>query len=182
MNKDYRIFVGAFPREELADCIQALRQHYDPRTAAITAPHVTLAGTYWRSGQPTSENEAGTIARLRATAARIEPFDLVLGGIRAFLPKSRPVIYLGVEKNPALLAARRALVEALGQDRQRHFSPHMTLAMRLKGAAAQVMLDELRGGEWDSQRWTATITELRLMARGSDDPTWHSIARLVLST
>jgi hypothetical protein len=58
----------------------------------------------------------------------------------------------------------------------------MTLAMRLKGAAAQVMLDELRGGEWDSQRWTATITELRLMARGPDDPTWHSIARLVLST
>jgi hypothetical protein len=43
---DYRIFVGAFPEGDLADRIQAVRLQHDARTARITAPHVTLAGTY----------------------------------------------------------------------------------------------------------------------------------------
>ena len=58
---DYRIFVGAFPEGDLADRIQAVRLQYDAKTARITAPHVTLAGTYWRSGPPIPENEATTI-------------------------------------------------------------------------------------------------------------------------
>ena len=44
---DYRIFVGAFPGGDLGESIQAIRARYDPKTARITAPHVTLAGTYY---------------------------------------------------------------------------------------------------------------------------------------
>jgi hypothetical protein len=54
---DYRIFVGAFPEGEVAERIQAVRSRHDAKTARITAPHVTMAGTYWRRGPATPENE-----------------------------------------------------------------------------------------------------------------------------
>jgi 2'-5' RNA ligase len=63
---DYRIFIGAFPTGELAERIQAVRLQHDAKTARITAPHVTMAGTYWRSGPATPENERDAIARLQA--------------------------------------------------------------------------------------------------------------------
>src|SRR5512139_1213362 len=110
-NQDYRIFIGAFPEGELAERLQDLRRRYDPKTARITPPHVTVAGTYWRSGPPTVENEAKSIARLQAIRDRVLPFDLVLGGIHTFPPANRPVIYMGVTAIEGLLAARRALLQ-----------------------------------------------------------------------
>ncbi|GAB4159035.1 MAG: hypothetical protein Fur0021_29490 [Candidatus Promineifilaceae bacterium] len=50
---DYRIFVGAFLTGELAAHMQQVRCRYDAVTAGITPPHVTVAGTYWRTGSPT---------------------------------------------------------------------------------------------------------------------------------
>ena len=67
---DYRIFVGAFLSGELHEGIQAVRQWYDAKTARITPPHVTLAGTYWRGGPATAENEAEAIAAWKRYAAR----------------------------------------------------------------------------------------------------------------
>ena len=57
---DYRIFVGVFPTGDLADRVQGLREQSDPVTARITAPHVTLAGTYWHTGPATPQNETET--------------------------------------------------------------------------------------------------------------------------
>jgi 2'-5' RNA ligase len=136
---DYRVFVGAFPKGELGKHIQALRQRYDPPTARITSPHVTLAGTYWRSGPGTPNNEVETIAKLNAVAGQI-------------------------------------LVEALGEDKHQDFQPHLTLAMRLSGAAVNTMLVDLRNSQWETQRWVAPIRELRLMQRGPGEPAWRSIA------
>lgn len=178
---DYRIFVGAFPGGELTRRIQALRAHYDPRTARITPPHVTLAGTYWRSGPATPQNEAGAIARLQALQGAIPPFKLRLGGVRFFPPMSRPVIYLGVEVTAELLAARRMLLEALGPDKHRQFTPHLTLAMRLGEPAARSMLDDLQDSEWHRALHPAPIHELCLMQRGPNDPVWRTIYRLPLS-
>src|SRR5512136_1599922 len=90
---DYRIFVGAFPTGELAERIQAVRLQHDAKTARITAPHVTMAGTYWRSGPATPENERDTIARLQNVQGRLQPFELALGGVESFLPFNN-VIYL----------------------------------------------------------------------------------------
>lgn len=178
---DYRIFVGAFPTGEPARRIQALREHYDRRTARITLPHVTLAGTYWRSGPPTPQNEVGTIARLHGLQGTIPPFNLLLGGVRFFPPLSNPVIYLGVEVTSELLAARRILLEALGADKHRQFTPHLTLSMRLGEQAARAMLEELEASEWNQERKPAPIHELCLMQRGPDDPAWRTIYRLPLS-
>ncbi len=78
----------------------AVRRQYDPVTARITPPHVTLAGTYWRSGPATPENEADAIQKLGRAAGKIASFELVLGEVKSFLPKDRPVVYLGVEIAP----------------------------------------------------------------------------------
>ena len=61
MPGDYRIFVGAFPTGDFVDRVQALRKQHDPKTARITPPHVTLAGTYWRQGPATRDNETESI-------------------------------------------------------------------------------------------------------------------------
>ncbi len=177
---DYRIFVGAFPEGDLAQRIQAVRTRYDPKTARITATHVTLAGTYWRSGPASPENEVQTIRNLQAAAIRIQPFELVLGGVHAFPPAANPVIYLGVELTEGFLKARRTLLDVLGQDKHRQFTPHLTLAMRLKGSAARNMLADLQANEWGTSHWRAPVKALQLMQRGPDDPAWRSIARLQL--
>ncbi len=83
---------------------------------------------------------------------------------------------------PGVLAARQALVEALGPDKHGgHFKPHLTLTMRLDLPRTTVLWDDLQRSEWHTGRWTVRIVELSLMQRGSDDPAWRSIARLTLA-
>jgi 2'-5' RNA ligase len=84
MSSDYRIFVGAFPQGEIATRIQAVRERLDPKTARIIPPHVTLAGTYWRSGPSVPENEAALIRRLQAIQGQIPAFPRLLGKVQTF--------------------------------------------------------------------------------------------------
>ena len=177
---DYRIFVGAFPEGDLADRIQAVRLQHDARTAGITAPHVTLAGTYWRNGPPTPKNEAATIEQLRSIESRLRPFELTMGGVETFLPDT-PVIYLRIEPAPDLLAARGALLEVIGSDRHRHFTPHLTLTMRLDARQAETLFKQLRQTDWLRQPWSVAIGHLRLMQRGPGDPAWRYIHRVEMT-
>ncbi len=177
---DYRIFVGAFPTGDLAERIQALRQRHDAVTARITAPHVTLAGTYWRNGPAALENEAETLACLRAIQNQIQPFELVLGGIGSFLPRTR-VIYLEVEPTADLLAARKVLLKALGPDKHRRFVPHLTLALCLGRQETHSLLAQLRHSEWHLGRWSIPIDHLWFMQRGPDDSAWRYIQRIDLA-
>ncbi len=179
IDHDYRIFVGAFPTGDLADRIQAVRLHHDAKTARMTAPHVTMAGTYWRSGSPTLENEAATIERLKAIQDRMCSFEMIVGGVETFLPEVA-VVYLRIESTSELLAARKILLEALGADKQRHFTPHLTLTMRLDPAATRSLLDQFRRTEWHTRRWTVLIDQLWLMQRGPSDPAWRYIYALAL--
>lgn len=179
--QEYRIFVGAFPMDEVARRIQAVREQYDPVTARITAPHVTLAGAYWRQGPATPENEAETITRLQALQTELAPFALHLSGIATFPPQERPVIYLQVAVTPELLAVRTALLRVLGRDKHRHFTPHLTLAMRLKGEAARQMVADLQPSDWHTGHWVAPIERLALMQRGPTDPAWREIAMFPLT-
>ncbi len=174
---DYRIFVGAFPTGELAERIQQLREALDSKTAQITAPHVTLAGTYWRNGEPTRAGAQGLIDRLEPLAGTLRAFDLHLGGIQTF---GERVIYLGVKPTDPMLAVRRALLNIIGEDKHRRFKPHLTLAMRLEQPAFDETLAQLHESEWENGRFTAPITELHLMQRGEDDPAWRSIYTIPL--
>ncbi len=175
---DYRIFVGAFPEGEKIEQVQQLREQLDPKTAAITPPHVTLAGTYWRTGQPNAANESVLIEKLTTLAPLLEPFTLQLGGIYTF---GQRVIYLGVLPTDEMLAIRNRLLGVMGRDKHRQFKPHLTLAMRLKGETFDTALAELTESEWDNGRFTTPIHELRLMQRGPNDPAWRTIHTIPLA-
>ncbi len=175
---DYRIFVGAFPDGALAETLQTLRRRYDPVTARITPPHVTLWGTQWRHGPPTPQQEAETIATLTRHQKNIPPFSLELGGIEAF---EAGVIYLAVRCSPELLAARERLLQALGPDKHGQFTPHLTLAMRLDVAKTQAMLAELRLSAWQTTPHIAPIRRLHLMQRRPSDPAWRAIFHFSLA-
>jgi 2'-5' RNA ligase len=177
---DYRIFVGAFPEGDLADRIQAVRLRHDAKTAGITNPHVTLAGTYWRSGSPTPENEARMIEQLRSIEHQLHPFEMKIGGVETFLPDN-PVIYLHIEPTPDLLAVRRALLQAIGSDKHRHFTPHLTLTMRLAAPETETLLKQLRQTEWLGQPRSIKIDHLWLMQRGPSDPVWRYVHRIEMT-
>ncbi len=177
--RDYRIFIGAFPIGDLADRIQRVRQQYDAKTARLTPPHVTLAGTYWRSGPPTPENEAATIERLLSVRDRLPPIDLILGGVETFLPDV-PVIYLRVEPTPALLEVRRVLMDIVGSDKHRAFTPHLTLTMRLTDDRTRALLAELRCTDWQTTTFAQRLDHVRLMQRGPHDPAWRDIQHIAL--
>lgn len=176
---DYRIFVGAFPEGDLADRIQAVRLRHDAKTARITAPHVTIAGTYWRSGAPTPENEAATVERLRSIENQLPPFEMQINGVATFLPHN-PVVYLHIEPTSELLAVRRTLLQAIGSDKHRHFTPHLTLTMRLDATKSEALLEQLRQTDWLVQPWRVMIDHLWLMQRGPHDPAWQYIHRVVM--
>jgi 2'-5' RNA ligase len=176
----YRIFAGAFVTGELGEQIQAVRQRYDPVTARVTPPHVTLAGTYWRGGPATVESEAETIRRLEILPGILLPFNLVLSGVRTF-PGERPVVYLGVEVNQGLIEARNLLLGMLGMDKHNDYKPHLTLAMRLPWEAAWEMVNALQETEWNTQKHAASIQEVRLMQCGPDDQAWRCIYVLKLT-
>lgn len=175
---DYRIFVGAFPEDEKIEQVQQLREQFDPKTAQITPPHVTLAGTYWRNGQPNATNEGVLIEKLTTLAPVLKPFSLQLGGIYTF---GQRVIYLGVLPTDEMVAIRNQLLGVMGQDKHRQFKPHLTLAMRLEGEKFAAALAELQASEWDNGRFTAPIHELRLMQRGPNDPAWRTIHTIPLA-
>ncbi len=175
----YRIFAGAFPEGDLAQRIQAVREKYDPVTASITPPHVTLAGTYQRKGPATVENEAEAIRRLEILPGILQPFDLILGGVHTF-PGKRPIVFINVEINQGLLEAHNLLLSMLGPDKHQEFKPHLTLAMRLDWEKAWQMVSELQESTWNTQSFSAPIHEIRLMQRGAQDRAWRAIYRLEL--
>lgn len=176
---DYRIFVGAFPEGDKIEQIQQLREQIDWPTSQITPPHVTLAGTYWRTGQPSATGESVLIDKLTSLAPYLKPLTLHLGGIYTF---GERVIYLGVLPTDEMLAIRNSLMAVMGKDKHRHFKPHLTLAMRLKDEAFAEALANLEQSEWVDGRFTTPIHQLRLMQRGPSDPAWRTIHTIPLAT
>jgi 2'-5' RNA ligase len=177
---DYPLFIGAFLSGDLAERLQTFRRRHSTGTDRFTGPHVTLVRSFWRSGPATSENEAETMTRLRAIQDQIQPFELGLGGVRAFLSPKR-VIYMAVEPTTDLPAARRKLLEALELDDHRPFTPHLTLAKGLDQDQFEMLLAQLEQSEWHTGRWSVSIDQLWLMQRGPDEPAWRCIQRLRLA-
>ena len=79
-----------------------------------------------------------------------------------------------------MLAARRVLLDALGPDKERRYTPHLTLTMRLDKGETQARLKELRQSEWQSGHWVVPLDHLWLMQRGPDDRAWRYIYRVSL--
>jgi 2'-5' RNA ligase len=121
---DYRfgVFVIALPEPFRAQ-VDALRRRFDPASAGVAPPHVSVT-------QPLAE-EPNDVARadLGAVLAEFPPFEIRVGPARAF-PGST-VVYLAVEPGEPILALRAA-AHATGLFRTdlpftEGFVPHITI-------------------------------------------------------
>jgi 2'-5' RNA ligase len=121
---DFRfgVFVIALP-EPLRSAVDALRGRFDPASARIAPPHISVT-------QPLAE-EPNDIARadLGAVLAEFPPFEIRVGPARAFPDSS--VVYLAVAPGEPILAMRAA-AHATGLFRtdlpfSEGFVPHVTI-------------------------------------------------------
>jgi 2'-5' RNA ligase len=118
----YGVFVIALP-EPLRSDVAALRERFDPVSAALAPPHITVT-------QPLAA-APNDIARadLGAVIAEIAPFDVHVGPAAAFAGSS--VVYLAVEPADAVLALRSAAHRTglfrLDMPLSEGFVPHVTV-------------------------------------------------------
>jgi hypothetical protein len=73
-------------------------------------------------------------------------------------------------------------VRVIGQDKQRHFTPHLTLTMRLDARKTEALLQQLRQTDWHTRRWNVPIAHLWLMQRGPADLAWRYIHRIEMTS
>jgi 2'-5' RNA ligase len=122
--RDFRFGVFVLPLlEPLGGQVEALRRQFDPTSAALAPPHISVT-------QPLAE-EPNDIARadLGALIAEFAPFEVRVGPARAFADSA--VVYLAVEPAAAILALRSA-AHATGLFRvdlpdTDDFVPHVTI-------------------------------------------------------
>jgi 2'-5' RNA ligase len=118
----FGVFVIALP-DPLLSMVAALRERFDPTSAASAPPHITVT-------QPLAEepNDIGR-ADLGALLADYEPFEVTVGPARAFA--GSPVVYLAVQPAAPILAIRdTAHATRLFRTELPHtddFVPHVTV-------------------------------------------------------
>jgi 2'-5' RNA ligase len=96
--------------------------------------------------------------------------------VESFLPLSNVICTLANCRT----VGRTSTARRLGPDKDRRYTPHLTLTMRLDKGQAQALLEELRQGEWHAGRWVVPLEHLWLMQRGPGDPAWRYIYRVNL--
>ncbi|MFE4107534.1 2'-5' RNA ligase family protein [Almyronema epifaneia] len=141
--KSARFFVALLPTQEICDYANEVKQYfsdrYDSRAAQKSPPHVTL--------QPPFDWQLSEISHLQSVltqfARQQSSFNVELTGFGAFPPR---VIYINVQRTPALMALQANLSDYLEQRlalvnerlKSRPFNPHLTIAFRdLKPTAFQ---------------------------------------------
>ncbi|MDR2349343.1 MAG: RNA 2',3'-cyclic phosphodiesterase [Deltaproteobacteria bacterium] len=83
----------------------------------------------------------------KASLARAESFEAVVRGLGSFSRKNGPILWAGIEENPALRALKTEVDEKIGEfvekpDGKGRFSPHLTLT-RLKAAPSKELVRAL---------------------------------------
>ena len=128
-------FVALLPSVEAQEYANKIKHHfadvYESKGALKSPPHITL--------QPPFKWDIDRVGDLEAVLAefvlRFAPIPIVLDGFSAFKPY---VIYIDVEKTPALLNVQKELnielesslniIDKMGK--KRSFTPHLTVGFR----------------------------------------------------
>ncbi len=155
-----RLAIAAMLTGAAAEVVNALREKYDPRSAAAIGAHVTVAGP--ADTEMDIESAAGIVAEV---AEQVSAFEVTVGGVRTFLPVS-PVCYLEVRPQDLLRALHEELVARLGWQEQFGYTPHATIAEYLEAGETERVARELEAADFRAQDCLRVLTLLEKEASG----------------
>jgi len=129
-------FIALLPNAEVGKEIIRIKQefadNYDARLALRVLPHITLQAPF--TADPVIENALCT--ELADFAAAQSPFDIHLDGFGAVHLKNRRVLYIHVEKDPALQGLHTRLIGFLRKEfgfssmlARYGYNPHISVAL-----------------------------------------------------
>jgi len=134
-NKIY--FIALLPTAEAGKEIIRLKQEfaerYGARHALKVLPHITLQVPF--TADPLLER--AFTAELTEFAASLSPFEVTLNGFGTYPYREQKILYIQVEKEPAIMEAHRKLMSFLRKEfgfsnmlARDTFNPHVTVAFR----------------------------------------------------
>ncbi|GAA0524364.1 2'-5' RNA ligase family protein [Chitinophaga japonensis] len=134
-NKIY--FIALLPTAEAGKEIIRLKQEfaerYGARYALKVLPHITLQVPF--TADPLLER--AITAELTEFAASLSPFEVSLNGFGTYPYKEQKILYIQVEKEPAIMDTHRKLMSFLRKEfgfsnmlARDIFNPHITVAFR----------------------------------------------------
>ena len=117
-----RYALVAYVRSPVGQFVEDLRRELHPPTAALAA-HVTILPPRELTG-----TEAAAILFLEEACSQILPFDVELGGVETFLPKT-PTVFIQVAKAAYRLRELhdRLSSNCLGSSEEFLYIPHLTI-------------------------------------------------------
>lgn len=129
-------FIALLPNAAIGKEIIRIKQefadNYDARKALRVLPHITLQAPF--TADPSLEDALCT--ELTAFAAAAAPFEIRLDGFGAVNLKSRRVLYIHVEKDPAIASLHNKLVGFLRKEfgfssmlARYGYNPHISVAL-----------------------------------------------------
>lgn len=145
-------FIALLPNAEVGKEIIRLKQefadNYEARQSLRVLPHITLQVPF--TAKPYMEEAFCT--ELAAFAAEASPFEIHLNGFGAVHLKNRRVLYIHVEKDPAITALHKKLIGFLRKEfgfssmlARYGYNPHISIATNdLKGRELEAAWGEYR--------------------------------------
>jgi 2'-5' RNA ligase len=166
----------AYIKDSVGEFVENLRREIHPAHAHLPA-HITVLPPRCLTGP-----ESDALALVERTCEEVSPFEVSLGDVENFMPKT-PTVFIRV----AFAAYRlRELHDqlnagALAYDEQWPFMPHLTIAkvdtMEAAASALEVARDRWGNFECPRKVW---IGELTFVRQGDDTNTWVDIAPVPL--
>lgn len=134
-NAEALFFIALLPPQVIQDYATKVKRHFDlyynSRHAFKSPPHITLFPPFkWQ------QEHVKILSESLSTFASSNPkIDITLDRFGAFPPR---VIYIHVDRSPALLNLHQCLIEHLetsieltdSKEKSRPYAPHMTVAFR----------------------------------------------------
>ncbi len=130
-----------FPPAAIIEPVDALRQTYDPKSAAICQAHISLTEPLQT---PLLDEQ---VQEIRAALSAVQPFDIHYGPLRSFPP--HPGVCYSITPEDRFRALRAALHSTSAFAgiplRHEHIAPHMTVAEFISVERTNELLQELGG-------------------------------------
>jgi 2'-5' RNA ligase len=166
----------AYIKDRVGEFVESLRREIHPAHAHLPA-HITVLPPRCLAG-----SESDALALVERVCEEASPFDVSLGDVENFMPKT-PTVFIRV----AFAAYRlRELHDqlntgALAYDEQWPYMPHLTIAKvdTMEVAAGALNVARHRWGNFECPR-KVRIDELTFVRQGDDLNTWIDIAPVPL--